>query len=110
MPARLRSDLQVSALQRTVEAEGLIFTVLHKGHEEGGMIFIKWVEGREARLFSERTVGDERRWVERGDAPMAEAEANMAIAQERSFDPDLWAVEVMGNFTAADRILSPAEQ
>ncbi|GGY53114.1 DUF1491 family protein [Parvularcula lutaonensis] len=110
MAPRLRSDVQVSALQRAVEAEGLMFAVLHKGHEEGGMIFVKWVEGREAVLFTEQTIDNERRWVRRGESVVPEAEANAIIASEREFDPDLWAVEVMGSFEKAERILNPADQ
>lgn len=107
MVQRLRSDLQVAAIQRAVEAEGLIFTVLHKGHEEGGLIHVKWVEGRMAQLFQERTVADERRWVASRPAPAMEAEVDGMIAGERDFDPDLWAVEVLGPLHAAERILRP---
>lgn len=108
MAARLRSDLQVSALQRQVEAEGLFFAVLARGHEEGGLIYIKWVEGRSAQIFTEETVDDARRWVRRGADDMAEGEANLFLDGERSFDPDLWVVEVSGPFAAAQRLLDPA--
>ena len=109
MPPRLRSDIQVQALQRRAEGEGLVFTVLHHGHDEGGLIFIKWVEGRRARLFTERTVGDERRWVAKG--PEAdERDADQRLAKERDFDPDLWVVEIMGRFGAADALLDPADE
>lgn len=107
MAARLRSDLQVSALQRTAEGEGLIFTVLKKGHEEGGMILLKWVEGREARLFAEGSVGDDRGWIARGEEPVPEYEANETIRSEESFDPDLWVVEVMGSFDGIARLMNP---
>lgn len=108
MTARLRSDLQVSALRRVVEAEGLIFTVLHKGHEEGGMLFVQWTEGSHSLVFAEEAIGDTRGWRQRTGDPVPEADASEFIRQERAFDPDLWALEVLGPFAAAERILSPA--
>lgn len=109
MALRLRSDVQVSGLQRQAESEGLFFSVLHRGHEEGGLIFIKWVEGRSAKLFCEQTVGDERRWVCRTSEKIPEAELNQMLTSEQSFDPDLWVVEIMGRFEAAAGMLNPVE-
>ena len=109
MVLRLRSDVQASALQRQAEAEGCFFSVLHRGHEEGGLLFIKWVDGRDVGLFCERTVGDTRRWAQRGGLPMAEAEANQILESERSFDPDLWVIEVEGRLETAERLLDPIE-
>jgi hypothetical protein len=104
--ARLRSDLQVSALQRACASSGLFFSVLRKGHEEGGIILIKWVEGRRACLFTERSLKEGRRWVELLP-PGDEADARDRIASETSFDPDLWVVEVEGAFAHAQTLLSP---
>lgn len=96
----------MAALQRRVEAAGLMFTVLRRGHEEGGLIFIKWVDGREATLFTEATVNDARRWVVRGGtAP--EFEINERVAKDESFDPDLWVVEILGSSAHVAAILDP---
>jgi len=102
---RLRSDLLVSAIQRQAEAAGCFVSVLTKGHDVGGMVFIKWVQGREAKVFSERAMDDGRAWVTRHAEPVAEFEANATLESERSFDPDLWIVEIEGAFRIADEIL-----
>lgn len=106
MTARLRSDIQVSALQRQVEARGLVLTVLSHGHDEGGLLFVKWVEGREAKVFAEGRVGDGRGWLTRRDA-CPERDADAFLESERAFDPDLWVLEVLGPFGAAEDILYP---
>ena len=105
MAPRLKSHLQVAALQRHAESLGLMFAVLDRGHDEGGLIYIKWVVGRDAILFSERAVGDERRWVQIAEG--FEAEVNAKIASERDFDPDLWAVEIMGDRQHSEVLLDP---
>lgn len=105
MVPRLKSQLQVAALQRQAEGLGLMFAVLDRGHDEGGLIYIKWVTGRDAQLFSERTVGDERRWVLIGEG--AEAEINLKLSGEKDFDPDLWAVEILGDKAHVERLLHP---
>lgn len=84
--------------------------VLHRGHDEGGMIFVKWVAGRQTLLFTERTVGEERRWVRLTPEPMPESDANLRIGSERDFDPDLWALEIMGPFESADEVLRPVSE
>ncbi|NRA28665.1 MAG: DUF1491 family protein [Parvularculaceae bacterium] len=104
---RLRSDLLVSAVQRQAEAAGCFVSVLTKGHESGGMIFIKWVEGRQVKLFTEGSSAEGRVWLARTPEPQPEAEANAILDSERSFDPDLWIVEVEGPFSVANEILSP---
>lgn len=85
-----------------------MFTVLRHGHDEGGLIFIKWVDGREATLFTEQTVADARRWVRRG-ATAPETEVNERVRKEEAFDPDLWVVEVLGKGTQIAAILDPAK-
>jgi len=105
MAPRLRSHLQVAALQRHAESLGLMFAVLDRGHDEGGLIYVKWVEGRDALLLTERAVSDQRRWVQ--IAAGFEAEVNAKIASERDFDPDLWAVEIMGSRQHTKTVLDP---
>ncbi|MCQ8184228.1 DUF1491 family protein [Parvularcula maris] len=106
MSLRLRSDVQVSAMQRSASAAGLFFAVLDKGHEEGGLIYVQWRDGRELSLFTEREVEGSRVWT----CVLGKAE-EMAVrerlASERSFDPDLWVVEVEGPLADAERVLQP---
>ncbi len=108
MTARLRSDLQVAALKRLTEADGLMFMVLHKGHEEAGIIFVKWLDGRAAHVYAEGQTNGDRGWIKKTGAPVEEAEADRLLAQEQAFDPDLWVVEVIGRLDLAPRFLGPA--
>jgi hypothetical protein len=107
MPPRLRSDVQISALRRSLEAEGLFVSVVYRGHEEGGMIFLIWIHRGEAMVFSETVEGEERRWRRTTEAPVPETEAEAMLRGERNFDPDLWVLEVSGPMDAADRVLRP---
>lgn len=97
----------MAALQRQAEAAGCYMSVLTKGHETGGMIFVKWVEGRQVMIFTEGSTTDGRIWMARTAEPQAEFEANATLDSERSFDPDLWIVEIEGPLMAAKDILSP---
>ncbi|MEM9810068.1 MAG: DUF1491 family protein [Pseudomonadota bacterium] len=106
MAARLRSDVQVAALQRQTEAEGLMFAVVKKGHDEAGIIFVKWLDGRDVRLFAEAQIQGHRGWLERTDGPVPEVEADRLLANEQNFDPDLWIVEVIGAARYAEIFLT----
>ncbi|MEO1658912.1 MAG: DUF1491 family protein [Pseudomonadota bacterium] len=104
---RLRSDIQVAAIGRQAEAAGLIYAVIHKGHAEGGMIFIKWLDGREVFGFAETQTDGASAWRRMTATPVAEAEIDHLLEQERSFDPDLWVVEVIGSARHQETILTP---
>jgi hypothetical protein len=106
MSLRLRSDVQVSAMQRSAASAGLFFAVLDKGHEEGGLIYVQWRDGAELSLLTERKVEGSRVWsfvLDRAE----EALVRERLASERSFDPDLWVVEVEGPLAEAERVLQP---
>ncbi|MEM1381300.1 MAG: DUF1491 family protein [Pseudomonadota bacterium] len=109
MVIRLRSDVIVSGLQRQCEAAGLMFMVLDRGHEEGGLVLIKWIDGTAVQIFREGTVNDRRRWTTRG-APIPEADAATILAKERGFDADAWVLEVIGPMAKADKILEPVAE
>lgn len=104
---RLRSDIQVAAIGRQAEAAGLIYTVIHKGHAEGGMIFVKWLDGREVSAFAETQLDGVPGWRRMTALPVSEAEADKLFDQERSFDPDLWVIEVVGAARYQEAILTP---
>jgi hypothetical protein len=108
MPPRLRSDIRVAALRRTAEADGLMAAIARKGHEEAGVVFVKWVEGRTAWLFTETTTATGSAWrrlsPEDGEP---EFEVNARIGNEASFDPDLWVVELSGPIGKRDRHIDP---
>lgn len=104
---RLRSDIQVAAIGRQAEAAGLIYTVIFKGHAEGGMIFVKWLVGREVYAFAETQLDGEPGWRRMTALPVSEAEADQLFDQERSFDPDLWVIEIMGAAHHQEAILTP---
>ncbi|MEO1042144.1 MAG: DUF1491 family protein [Pseudomonadota bacterium] len=107
MEARLRSDIQVAGLGRHAETLGLIYTVIHKGHAEGGMIFVKWLDGRDVTLLTETQKNGTRGWRLMTAAPLPEGEANQRLEQERSFDPDLWVMEIVGAAKHIATVFSP---
>lgn len=98
---RLRSDIFVSALIRTVFAKGGYAAVERKGMDQAGAIFIRqrFRDGRET-LFgpAPQSLVDEegamdRRFELRLDQVDAETVAPL-IEREIKWDPDLWLVEL----------------
>ncbi|HBF29534.1 DUF1491 family protein [Rhizobium sp.] len=98
---RLRSDIFVSALIRTVFAKGGYAAVERKGMEQAGAIFIRqrFRDGRET-LFgpAPQSLVDEegamdRRFEMRLDQAEPDAVAAL-IARELKWDSDLWLVEL----------------
>lgn len=110
---RLRSEIIVSALIRRVFAAGGFAAVEHKGSEEAGAIFIRHRhrDGTETlyapapqNVFAEEV--SERRFEKRLDRVDASVIEEM-IGKERSFDRDLWLIEldiddVSGLFAVVD--------
>jgi len=90
---RLKSHVTVSALIRRAQAEGLFATVMHKGHEDAGVLYVKILRGREARLFVQSYNGE---WRERSDGFVSEETVNEIVDRERDFDRDLWLIEIEG--------------
>ena len=98
--ARVTSDLWVSALIRRAQAEGAFATVLHKGAREAGAIFVVVSDlSGQASLFApapqisyDDFASD--RLFECVIDGKPEAEIREKIARERSFDPDIWALEI----------------
>jgi hypothetical protein len=88
------THLLVSACVRAATTEGISITVLRKGEMTNGAILLKinHLDGK-ADLFSQIYLDDERVWSPLGKS-MDEQEADALAAEEISFDPDLWLIEV----------------
>ena len=93
--ARLTAEIWVSAYLARLRAEAIPAFLSAKGDPTAGAVVVKLVtmDGR-ARL-SQRSfdpMTGERTWMVLAEG--AEAEVDAAVARQRSFDPDLWVVEV----------------
>ncbi|MBI1274094.1 MAG: DUF1491 family protein [Alphaproteobacteria bacterium] len=93
---RLRTDLIVNAQIRTAAAEGVPIVVIRKGDLAGGTILLKInrLDGH-AHLLTQVRIGDELVWspLTKTD-PLPEKEADSAMRQQASYDPDLWLIEI----------------
>lgn len=96
MTIRLRSDLTVSAIRKAASAHGAFCTILRHGHDEAGMIHLVWRMGDAVCVWSEAgDAGGQRGWRLRKSGA-SEEESESLLEKERSFDPDLWVVELEG--------------
>jgi len=91
---RLKSGLWVKAQLRLCDLNFLSCVVVQKGDEDAGQILVKInnLSGH-CRVLAERyDDGMEKMWavVNSGD----ERAVDSYIAQESSFDPDLWVIEI----------------
>lgn len=92
----LSSDLWVSALIRRAEIGGANATVVKKGDLRAGSVLVKAYDTnlRRARLYTEAFGQDgERLWIQPIKSDI-EADLDAFIERQRSFDPDLWVVEI----------------
>ena len=98
---RLRSDFWVSAYLRRCQSEGVFAALRYRGEAEAGAIAIKvdHLDGTAALYLpaphSEMTEGVERMWSRAHQAPVrGNADIEAQIMRQRSFDSDLWVVEI----------------
>lgn len=99
---RLKSAIFVSALIRRCQVEGAFATLVRKGAEEAGAIFVKVVRlDRTAALYgpAPQTAFDESFPADRKFSVLVapgspEADADARIAREAKFDPDIFVVEI----------------
>jgi len=92
--ARLTSDFWVGAYLARLRLANIPAFVVAKGDPDAGAVLIKLNRlNGEATAFS-RAYGPEgeRVWVVLAEGP--EPEVDKALARQRSFDPDLWLIEV----------------
>ena len=92
---RLKTDIWVSAYLARLSQSGIFSHVAHKGNAEAGAVAVKLatMDGK-ASLFLRRYNDDfELEWIRERDAA-PEPEIDTYLAKQRSFDRDLWVVEV----------------
>jgi len=93
--ARLAAGIWVSAYLARLQAEGISVYILHRGDETAGAVVVKLatMDGQ-AQAFHRvpDLVTGGRNWsvLAEGD----ERSVDESITRQRSFDPDLWVVEV----------------
>jgi len=101
---RVKTELWIRAYLRQRQSQGAFAAVVAHGHDDAGAILIKVsrldgtaaVFGPAPVSFSDPDAGSgERRFVRLHDGDwLAEREADEMIARQRSYDEDLWVVEV----------------
>lgn len=101
---RVKTELWVKAYLRQRQAAGTFAAVVAHGHDDAGAILIKIsrLDGQ-AALFgpapmsfsSDDRADGERRFARLHDAEwIAERSADELIARQRTYDSDLWVIEV----------------
>ena len=93
--ARLTARFWVDAYLARLRLQDIPAFVVAHGDDTGGAVLVKLatLDGRAVLLQrSFDLMSGERRWVElvAGD----EAEVDATVTRQRSFDPDLWVIEV----------------
>ncbi len=97
MPARLRSDILVTAILRAVNGANGFGVVARRGHDEGGIIHLVIRTRSGVSVLSETQDGaGELAWRCRLGAATDE-EANVLLEKERRFDPDIWVLDLEGD-------------
>lgn len=92
---RLTSDFWVRAYLARLRLADIPAFVTQKGDDTAGTVLIKLntLDGRAvARQRSFDLLTGERAWVVLAEGQ--EAEVDAALARQKSFDPDLWVIEV----------------
>lgn len=91
----LSTDFWVAAYLARLSQAGIFAHVVHKGDATAGAVAIKvaTMDGK-ASFFTRSFDGSgERVWTSAADR-VAEREVDEAVARQRSFDRDLWVIEV----------------
>jgi hypothetical protein len=93
MDNRLPTHLWVEAKIRECSGKNIPVYVLHRGNKTGGLVLVKSTDCKgQAKLYSQqRDLDGELGWYEQD---LTESAADEYIRQERSFDTDLWVIEV----------------
>ncbi|MCB1328864.1 MAG: DUF1491 family protein [Maritimibacter sp.] len=93
--SRLASGIWVGAYLARLQAEGIPVYVVARGDETAGAVLVKLATLDGAARAFHRVVDlmtGTRRWDVLAEGP--EREVDATIARQRSFDPDLWVIEV----------------
>jgi len=94
---RLKTELRVQAWLRRCAGAGLMATVARKGDTDAGVLFVKvnrFAAG--CTVFSGATAPDgSDAWLRAtGPTPVMEREADLYLARQAKYDPDLWVLEI----------------
>lgn len=98
---RLKTSIFVSALIRRENAEGAFATVLKKGAEEAGAVFIVHQRARNTAdlyapapqvFFGETVISD--RLFEKTGVDLNDQQLTEMLESQQRFDPDCWIVEI----------------
>jgi len=97
---RLTSEIWVKAYLRRCQGEGVDAVLVRRGDTDAGAIYIKVsrLDGT-AALFGPAPAGlaqtsEERQWQACLADQAAESEADVYLARQIDFDPDIWIVSV----------------
>ncbi len=93
--ARLAAGVWVSAYLARLQAQGIAVYIAARGDETAGAVIVKLatMDGQaQAYQRSFDLMSDARKWVVLVEGP--EADVDAALARQRSFDRDLWVIEV----------------
>lgn len=92
---RLSTDFWVTAYLARLTQAGIFAHVAHKGDAQAGSVAIKLATmDRNASLFLRRYDDDFQLVWQREIDAAPEFEVDAAIAKQRSYDRDLWVIEV----------------
>jgi hypothetical protein len=97
MEPRLQTSILVSALLRRTDSLGGFGAVLARGDgNAGAMLVILAEKGRKLRILERQMQGDgQYAWQDIGGQALANTEeTEKFLARRRSFDPDLWLIEL----------------
>jgi len=97
MEPRLKSSMLVSALIRRCESHGGYAAVLGRGDDSAGALLVILAErGRKLRILERALQGDGRyAWQDTGTQHIDnEEETRSFLSRRRSFDPDIWLIEL----------------
>jgi hypothetical protein len=100
MTPRLKTELWVQAFMRQLAVSGKNAVVLQRGHAEAGalLVVINHLDGGHTLLGPAPgpayDMEGKRRFVTLTKTPLAWAAISDRIARARSFDEDLWVIEV----------------
>ena len=97
METRVKTRIWVQAFIRRTEAQGYPVVLNTRGDEDAGVVFVKVNRyGVGCDVYSQvRDQNGNPAWIlGTGSSPVSEAEANAYIERQRTYDADLWVIEV----------------
>ena len=92
---RLTTEIWIAAYLTRLRLAAIPAFILKKGDHTAGAVLVKLntLDGN-ARLFQRSfdLMSGERKWVVLAEG--AEADVDASVAKQKSFDPDLWVIEI----------------